>query len=221
MAGAGDDGRHGGHPPVGRLRFEILGRERLYEGFFGLDLLRLRHQRFDGTWSPELGRELWCQRRAVTVLPYDPVHDRVVLVEQFRTGLVDDPEGPWLLEAPAGLVEPGEGPEEVARRELQEECGLEALRLVRAAVYHSSPGSTSERVTAFVAEVRDPQSGLVAGRPDEHEDILSHVVKAEEAFAWVECGRVTASTAVITLLWLQNNRQRLRAEWLSATSPEA
>ena len=65
----------------------------------------------------------------IVALPYDPARDLVVLVEQFRTGCVDHPGDPWLIEAVAGLVEDGEAPEAVARREVREETGLEAGRL--------------------------------------------------------------------------------------------
>lgn len=197
-------------------RFDILERRRVHDGFFALDLLRLRHERFDGGWSAELKRELFVQPQAVVVLPYDPVQDRVVLVEQFRTGAVDHPGGPWLLEAPAGLVDKeGETLEEVARRELREECGLAAGQVERAVTYVPSPGGTSEIATVFVAEVNAPAEGAIHGEADEHEDILNHVVPAETAFRWLHEGRIRAATAVVALLYLQVHRERLRRAWRS------
>jgi ADP-ribose pyrophosphatase len=198
---------------------EILARERLHDGFYRLDRLRLRHRRFDGAWTPPLVRELLVQRAAVAVLPYDPIRDAVVLVEQFRTGCIDHPGEPWLIEAPAGLIDREETPEEVARREVLEETGLAVGRLAPAGGYHASPGGTSERVAVFVAEVTAPAQGGIFGVAHEHEDIRTHVLPAGTAFAWVEEGRVLAANAVIPLLWLRLHRDRLRAEWRHATAP--
>ncbi len=192
---------------------EILARTRLHDGFYKFDLLELRHRRFDGSWSPRLRREVLVQRDAVAVLPWDPDAERVLLVEQFRAGAYGAGESGWLLEAPAGLLEPGESPEACARRELHEECGLTAQRLEPALVYRSSPGGTTERVTVFIAEVQLPEQGGLFGAPSEHEDIRTHLLATEEAFARLRAGMITASTGVIPLLWLELNRERLKAQW--------
>lgn len=194
-------------------RFEILERRPVHEGFFGLEVLTLRHELFRGGWSEPLRREFFRQRRAVTVLPYDPHRDLVVLVEQFRTGAIAAPEGPWLIEAAAGLAEEGESPEQVARRELFEECGLEAKRLEQAVSWWSSPGGASEHVTAFIGEVDAPAGGGIHGAVHEHEDIRTHVLSAAEAFGLLHAGRITGATGVVTLLWLEAQRPRLRREW--------
>ncbi len=205
-------------PACGR-EVEILSRERLHEGFYTLERLVLRHRRFDGGWTAPLRRELLRQRDAVAVLPYDPRRDRVLLVEQFRVGALDAPRGPWLLEAPAGLLEPGETVEACARRELAEECGLVAGRIEPALVYRSSPGGTSESVSVLVAEAELPGTGGLFGA-DEGEDIRAHVLAAEEAFALVRRGEIVATTGLVPLLWLELNRPRLRAAWGAAPSSD-
>ncbi len=197
---------------------EILDRQRVYDAFFKLDVLQLRHQRFAGDWTPVLKRELFVQRPAVAVLPYDAVQDVVVLVEQFRTGCLDLPGDPWLVEAVAGIVETGETPEAVAIRETREETGLELGRLVLACSYHASPGGTSERVHVFVGEIAAPPSGGTYGMAHEGEDIRTHVVPALTAFEMVADGRVVAANGVVPLLWLQANRDRLRREWQRAAA---
>ncbi|MEL6769277.1 MAG: gamma-glutamylcyclotransferase, partial [Pseudomonadota bacterium] len=57
---------------------------RPYQGYLAVEEHRLRHRRFDGGWSPTLDRVTVAWGDAVTVLPYDAVADRVLLIEQFR-----------------------------------------------------------------------------------------------------------------------------------------
>jgi len=193
---------------------EILERRRVHDGFFKLDLLRLRHALFRGGMSEVVRRELFVQREAVAVLPYDPARDAVVLVEQFRAGLVDAPGGAWLLEGVAGLLDKeGEAPEEAAAREVREECGVALGRLERVATYTSSPGATTERVHAFVGEVAAPERGGLFGVEGEHEDIRVEVVTADEAFTLFREGRITAANTVVPLQHLMLHRDRLRREW--------
>lgn len=204
-----------------RRRVEILERRRLHDGFYQLDRLVLRHERFDGSWTPPVTRELLVQRAAVAVLPYDPKRELVVLVEQFRTGCIDLPGEPWLLEGVAGLNEAGETPEAVARREVLEETGLTARRIAAAGQYHSSPGGTSERVAVFVAEVEAPAEGGIFGLAGEQEDIRTHVVPLAEAFAMADDGRIIAANGLVPLLWLRAHHARLRRAWCGDAAVEA
>jgi len=206
-------------PP--RRHFEILERHRIYEGFYRFERLTVRHERFAGGWTPPLGRERLVQPDAVAVLPYDPRRDLVVLIEQFRVGALEAAEGPWLLEAVAGIVEPGETPEQVARRELVEEAGLVAGRLEHAGAYRSSPGGTTERVEVFVAEVEAPETPGVFGRADEHEDIRTRPMPAPEAFERRRRGEIVAATAVVPLLYLEARRPALRRLWAAIEDTES
>jgi ADP-ribose pyrophosphatase len=192
---------------------EIVERGLAHDGFLGLEVLQLRHERFDGGWTPVLRRELVRQREAAVILPYDPLRDSVLLVEQFRTGALRGPAGPWLIEAPAGLIEPGETPEGLARRELQEECGLQARRVEHALDYWATPGSSSELVHVFVGEVDLADAGGLHGVAHESEDILGRVLKASEAFEWLDEGKIVAATGVIPLQWLRQHRPALRKRW--------
>ena len=90
------------------MKWSILDKKLLYRGFFTLKSFDLKHDLFDGGESKLLVRELLDRGQAAAVLPYDPVRDEVVLIEQFRIGAYEDPTGPWLIEVVAGLREPGE-----------------------------------------------------------------------------------------------------------------
>jgi ADP-ribose pyrophosphatase len=109
---------------------EVLSRETAYRGFFSLEKLTLRHGLFGGGMSPPITRELIEKGDVSAVLLYDPALDRVVLIEQFRVGALRDPDGPWMMEVVAGLIEAGESAEDVARREAMEEAGCAVLELV-------------------------------------------------------------------------------------------
>src|SRR5690606_11222697 len=103
---------------------EVVRREHCFRGFYRLDRLQLRHRQFSGAMGPLISRELFVRHDAVCVLPYDPVRDEVVLIEQFRVGALDKKASPWLLELVAGLIEEGEQPEQVAHREALEEAEI-------------------------------------------------------------------------------------------------
>ena len=108
----------------GKNDVEIIARETLYRGFFSLDLYRFRHRLFNGQMSHEVRREIFERGHAAVLLPFDPVRDEVVLIEQIRIAAYDTSETPWLLEMVAGMIEEGESVEDVARREAIEEAGL-------------------------------------------------------------------------------------------------
>ncbi|HET8789588.1 MAG TPA: NUDIX domain-containing protein, partial [Modicisalibacter sp.] len=109
---------------------ERVAVDRLQQGFFSLERRHVRHRLFQGGWSADIAREVHVRRDAVGVLLYDIERDSVVLVEQFRAGALDDPLSPWKLEPVAGLIEPGENPADVARREAIEEAGCEIKELI-------------------------------------------------------------------------------------------
>ena len=106
----------------------LKGWRQPYAGFFAAEESDLSWRRFDGSMNPPVTRAGFVSGDAVTVLPYDPARDRVLLVEQFRSGPYHrgDPQ-PWQLEPIAGRIDPGETPEEALARELREELGIEAI----------------------------------------------------------------------------------------------
>ncbi|WP_395274537.1 ADP-ribose diphosphatase [Enterobacter bugandensis] len=192
---------------------EIIARETLYSGFFSMDLYRFRHRLFNGEMSGEIRREIFERGHAAVLLPFDPVRDEVVLVEQIRIAAYDTSESPWLLEMVAGMIEEGESVEDVARREALEEAGLVIGRTKPVLSYLASPGGTSERLSIMVGEVDATTAEGIHGLADENEDIRVHVVSREQAYQWVEEGKIDNAASVIALQWLQLHYQRLRNEW--------
>jgi ADP-ribose pyrophosphatase len=192
---------------------EIIARETLYSGFFSMDLYRFRHRLFNGEMSGEIRREIFERGHAAVLLPFDPVRDEVVLVEQIRIAAYDTSESPWLLEMVAGMIEEGESVEDIARREALEEAGLVVGRTKLVLSYLASPGGTSERLSIMVGEVDATTAEGIHGLADENEDIRVHVVSREQAYQWVEEGKIDNAASVIALQWLQLHYQTLRNEW--------
>ena len=192
---------------------EIIARETLYSGFFSMELYRFRHRLFNGEMSGEIKREIFERGHAAVLLPFDPVRDEVVLVEQVRIAAYDTSETPWLLEMVAGMIEEGESVEDVARREALEEAGLVVGRTKPVLSYLASPGGTTERSSIMVGEVDATTAKGIHGLADENEDIRVHVVSREQAYQWVEEGKIDNAASVIALQWLQLHYQTLRHEW--------
>lgn len=192
---------------------EIIARETLYSGFFSMELYRFRHRLFNGEMSGEIKREIFERGHAAVLLPFDPVRDEVVLVEQVRIAAYDTSETPWLLEMVAGMIEEGESVEDVARREALEEAGLAIGRTKPVLSYLASPGGTTERSSIMVGEVDATTAEGIHGLADENEDIRVHVVSREQAYQWVEEGLIDNAASVIALQWLQLHHQNLRNEW--------
>ncbi len=202
--------QHLTQPAFTREDVELLKNETLYKGFFRAEKITLRHRLFRGGWSAPLSREIFLRGEAVGVLLYDPVEDLVGLVEQFRIGAMDAPQSPWCLEVVAGMVEPGESPEDVVHRELEEESGVKAQALEYLCHYYPSPGGSDEKMHLYCALADLSQAAGIYGLPEEHEDIRFHVLPAEEVLARMLEGRFNNAAVLICLLWLQINRQRLR-----------
>jgi ADP-ribose pyrophosphatase len=191
---------------------EVVEETPLYRGFFSLSRLKVRHTLFGGGWSETRDLELFHRGRAVAVMPYDPVADRVVLIEQFRIGALGVNADPWLLEIVAGAIEEGESPEEVAYRETREEAGCDIRELIRIGEFFPTPGGCSEKITLFCGIVDSQGMGGVHGLAEEQEDILARAVSFDEAMAWLKQGRIDVAIPIIGLQWLALNRERLRAD---------
>jgi ADP-ribose pyrophosphatase len=189
---------------------EILEHRTLYQGFFTLAEYSFRHRLFAGGWSDIVTREVFERGNAVVVLPYDPRLDLVVLIEQVRLPALATSRSPWLLELVAGMIGEGESAEEVAHRELAEETGLKADRILPVSSYLASPGGTSERMYFFLAEVDASQARGLHGLEHEHEDIKVQVMSRERAYNQVVSGGIDNASTVIGLQWLELNYRSLR-----------
>ena len=194
---------------------EVLNTEIVWKGFFRMDRLRLRHRLFAGGWGQPLTREVFERGHAAALLPYDPVRDEVVLIEQFRVGALTAGAEPWLVEIVAGIIEDGETAEDVVRRETVEEAGCEVTDIVPVMDVFTTPGGSSERIAIFLGRVDAEGVGGVHGLADEGEDIRVFTESLDAALARLAHGGITNVIAVAALQWLALNRDKLRRQWLA------
>lgn len=185
-----------------------------YARFFAIEEYDVSWQRFNGTPSETVTRAAFLSGDAVTVLPYDPVRDRVLVVEQFRTGpLARGDHQCWQIEPIAGRVDPFETPEQAARREAVEEAGLTLTDLHFVARYYTSVGAVSEYLYSYVA-VTDLPDGCagVFGVEGEAEDIRGHLISFDDLMALVSSGEAENAPLILTALWLQRERDWFRGQ---------
>jgi len=192
---------------------EVSRQDYSYDGFFKVISYKLRHKLFNGEWSEEISRELFERGHACALLPYDPIRDEIVLIEQFRIGALERPHSPWVLELIAGVVEKDESFEDVVRREAQEEANLDILRSKSICSYLPSSGGCSERIELFIGEIDSSNAGGIYGLLEEGEDIKVHVFSREKVLEMLEQGILDNAASVIALQWLIIHGEKLRKAW--------
>lgn len=197
---------------------EIIERKRVYQGYFAIDRYRLRFRLYNGGWSNVIDREIFERGQSVTLLPYDPILDQVVLIEQFRPGAINainNKQSPWLIEIVAGVVEDNERITTVAKREAKEEANLEVKDLYLIGDYWASPGGSSEKVTAYCGYVDAKNVAGVFGLADESEDIKVNAVSITECMSLIKSSQIKNAHTIISLQWLLLNHKFIKNYWIT------
>lgn len=156
---------------------------------FDFELLSL-----EGPDGQSLTREIVRHRGSVVILPIleTPAGGpQVVLIRNFRPSCET-----WLLELPAGTLEPEEDPTLCAARELEEETGYSAATLTPLTRFHTSPGMTDERMSAYLATGLTPVGQRL--EPDERIDVVP--IPASECFSLIRRGDLADAKTILTLL---------------------
>jgi ADP-ribose pyrophosphatase len=120
--------------------------------------------------------------------PSDP---DVVLERQYRHAA-----GQFLIELPAGRIEPGEAPLAAAKREMIEETGYRAKRWTLLTKYFASPGFLGEWMQIYLA--RGIREGTAAPEADENIEIFR--LPLSEALALVAANKIHDGKTLIGLL---------------------
>lgn len=195
---------------------KILQQQVVYQGHFQIEQWKVQFRLFNGGWSQPRLREVFERGEAVGVLLLDMKNDQVVLIEQFRIGIVNKTKNPWLLEIVAGVIKKDEGLEQVARRETKEESGLEITNLFPVCQYWVSPGGSSERMSLFCGQIDAKLAQGIHGVVEEGEDIRLHVLSLKSAYDLLNRGKINNSSTIIALQWLQLNERIVRNAFLNS-----
>jgi GDP-mannose pyrophosphatase NudK len=186
-------------PDAPEERVRIHGFETLADDWYVLRKYRLDYRRADGSWQ-RLSREAYDRGNGAAVLLYDRKRGSVFLTRQFRLpAFVNGHPDGMLLEVPAGLLD-AQAPADAIRREVEEETGFRLARVEEVLSAYMSPGSVTERLHLFVAEVA-PGDRVAAGGGDrgEGEDIEVVELPFAEALAAVAEGRIVDGKTIMLL----------------------
>lgn len=174
-----------------------IGGRRVYTGrIISLDVDEVRFP--DGsTGSLEMIRHPGASA-VVPLLDNDFPNPTVLLIRQYRYA-----SDGYMYEVPAGRLDPGENPEQCARRELKEETGYGADRVEHLITMFTTPGFTDEKIHLFVA------SGLTAGESARESDEFLELkpTRLLDALAMIDAGEIQDSKTALGLLlahrWLR------------------
>ena len=193
--------------------YQILERKRVFQGYFAIDQLTIKHRLFDGSWSNEIQRELFERGSVAAVLLYDPNLQKVLLLEQFRVGALASEKSPWMFEIVAGIIEHGESVQDVAIREAEEEAGQKISDLIEIGSYFATPGGSSERLTLYCARIDASDAEGIYGLKAEDEDIRVFTMDLEEVKKALDEGVFENATSLIALQWLLLNCEKVHKIW--------
>jgi nudix-type nucleoside diphosphatase (YffH/AdpP family) len=178
---------------------EIESVETLSDHWRPLRQYRLRQRRKDGR-QQSLVREVYAMGPAAAVLPYDPRRGTVLLIRQFRLPALLNGDGPRLVEACAGLVDPGEDAATTIRKEAEQELGTSLGDLQEVMVVYSSPGVVAEKVHLFSATYNPSRrSGPGGGLAEEGEEIEVLELPLDKAWAMVKRREIMDAKTVLLL----------------------
>jgi nudix-type nucleoside diphosphatase (YffH/AdpP family) len=170
----------------------------------------LQHELYSGEMSKPIIRLSLDRGDSVAMLIHNAQSDTVILTEQFRYPTYhaeDKNKSGWLIEIPAGMIEPGEDPDIAISREVREETGYEVNKVQYISTFYLSPGGTSERIVLYYARVNPKQKLQEGGGVEsEGEDIRIIEMKFQDILHQITTGQIADAKTIIALQWLQIKR---------------
>lgn len=155
--------------------------------------------------EPTFHREVLRSGAVVGVLPVDFIRGEIVLTRQFRLGGHLALNRGAMVEIVAGRVDPGEEPEDAARRECYEEIGTCPVTLKRLFEFCPAPALSDELMTLFLAHVDASCASARGGLANENEDITVIRYSIPEAIEMLQSCELYSGPTIIALQWLCRN----------------
>jgi len=181
-------------------KVKIIAAETLSKRFVHLQKLTVEHATLSGGRQTVV-REIHDHGNAATILLYDPVRKSVILVRQLRVPPVLNDDDGFMIETPAGLLDKDD-PLTAIIREAMEETGYRIDRADYLFDAYMSPGTLTERVSFFAAEIDVAEkAGKGGGLEDEGEDIEILEVPLADAFGMIGTGRIMDGKTIMLLQW--------------------
>ncbi|HXV59629.1 MAG TPA: NUDIX hydrolase [Vicinamibacteria bacterium] len=141
----------------------------------------------------EVEREIIRHPGAAVILAVT-AEGNVLFVRQYRHAVAET-----LIEVPAGTLDPGESPEETARRELVEETGFYPGHLEKLAEFYPSPGVLEEKMHLYFASDLERRTPV----PDEDESLEILQIPLDEALALKVGADVRDAKTILALFFLR------------------
>ena len=184
-----------------KLKYKIINKKNLYSGFFSLNKYEFVHKKHNGEWTNAVEREVFSGAHVSTLLPYDPIKKEIILIQQFRAGVVSRYDEDLLYEIVAGIIDKGENPEQTAVRECFEETGCKIKKIIPIQNYFPAPGSSESYYHLFLGEVNAFDGERIKGLEAENENILVKSYKVSEVKKMLLEGKIINGLTLIALQW--------------------
>ena len=184
-----------------KLKYKILNKINLYSGFFSVNKYEFIHQKHDGEWSDIVHREVFSGAHVSTLLPYDPIKKEIVLIQQFRAGVLSRYDDDYLYEIVAGIIDKGENAEGTAKRECMEETGCKVNKVMPIQGYFPAPGSSESYYHLFLGEVEAFEGERIMGLDSENENILVKSFKVDQVREMLKNKQINNGVTLIALQW--------------------
>ena len=184
-----------------KLKYKIINKKKLYSGFFSLNKYEFIHEKHNGEWTNKIEREIFQGVHVASLLPYDPIKKEIILIQQFRAGVLSRNDESYLYEIVAGIIDEGETPDEAAIRECYEETGCEAKKILPIQSYFPSPGSSESYYNLYLGEINAFDGERIRGLQTENEDILVKSFKIDEVRKMLKEKKITNGLTLVALQW--------------------
>ena len=187
--------------------YSIIKKRNLYKGFFKLNEIALKHKKHNGQWTGVLKREVFSGAEVAAVLPYDPKNKKIILINQFRTGIIKQNINPMINEIVAGIVDKNETPLEAAKRECKEETGCFPKKIKKILSFFPAPGSSESYYHLYLGEIQSFEGSRITGQTQENEDILAKCYSIKEVREMINKNKIINGLSLIAIQWfLLNNK---------------